>query len=128
MTAEGSSPAGARRRAETRHRAGRLDSVEATLPDKPPDHRAVLLLHESLIVLFVGAGPRYLDLLCSAPWNKDVVHERAVVVEVGATDRPREQALRSRHRFDDEAAIARHQGQALRPSCRDIHHGQRLDE
>ena len=118
----------ARCRIETRHHAGRLDPIEPPVADEPPDDRAVLLLHEGLIVFLVGAGPRYLDLLRSAPRNNDVVHERTVVIEVGATDHPREQALRSRHRFDDEAAIACHQGQAFCPSCRDIHHGQRLDE
>jgi uncharacterized membrane protein len=44
----------ARRRVETRHHTGRLNPVEAPVSDEPPDHRAVLLLHESLIVLLVG--------------------------------------------------------------------------
>src|SRR6516225_8720295 len=42
----------------------------APVADEPPHHRAGLLLHERLIVLLVGAGPRHLDLLCSAPWNE----------------------------------------------------------
>ena len=42
------------------------------------------LLDERLIVLLVGARPRHFDLLCAAPGDDDVVHERAIIVEVGA--------------------------------------------
>src|SRR5215211_831687 len=117
-----------RRRVKTRHHAGRLYSVKAAVADQTTYHRAVLLLHERLVVLLVGPRARHLDLLFSTPRHDHVVHECAVVVEVGTTDQPWEQALRPRHRLDDEAAVTCHQRQALRPPRRDIHHRQRLDE
>ena len=41
-------------RIQTFQHARRLDTIEATVSDKSPDHRAVLLLDESLIILLVG--------------------------------------------------------------------------
>ena len=43
-----------RRRVKTRHHAGRLYAVKAAVADQAAHHRAVLLLHERLIVLLVG--------------------------------------------------------------------------
>lgn len=63
---------------------------------------------------------RRLDLLCAARGDDDV-HERAVIVEVGADNDPGEKARRPFNRLDDKAALARHQGQALRPARRNIH-------
>ena len=117
-----------RRRVKSRHHLRRLDAVEAAVAHQPPHHRTVLLLDECLIVLLVGARPRHFDLLRAAPGDDDVVHERAVVVEVSAENDPGEQALRSFNRLDDKAALARHQGQALRPARRHIHHRQSLNE
>ena len=71
----------ARRRVKTRHHAGRLYSVKATVADQTAHHRAVLLLHECLVVLLVGARARHLDLLFSTPRHDHVVHECAVVID-----------------------------------------------
>src|SRR6516225_9547759 len=71
------------------HRLGRLDALEAAVTDQTPDDRAVLLLHKGLIVLFIGAGARDLDLLLSAPGDDDIVHEGAIIVEVDAAHKPR---------------------------------------
>ena len=117
-----------RRRVKTRHHARRLYSVKAAVADQTAHHRAVLLFHERLVVLLVGPRARHLDLLFSTPRHDHVVHECAVVIEVGTTDQPWEQALRSRHRLDDQAAIPCHQRQALRPARCDIYHRERLDE
>ena len=116
------------RRVKSRHHLRRLDAVKAAVAHQPPHHRTVLLLDERLIVLLVGARPRHLDLLRAAPGHDDVVHERAVVVEVGAAEEPGEQALCAPDRLDDKAAVARYQWQALGPAGRNIHHRQRLDE
>ena len=106
----------------------RLDAIEAAVADEPSDHGSVLLLDKSLIVLLVGPRPRDFDLLCSAPGDDDIVHERAVVVEVRAHNEPGEQALRPSHGLDHEPAFARHQWQTFGPARRHIHHRQRLDE
>jgi hypothetical protein len=44
----------ARWRVETCHHARRLDPIEAPIANEPPDHGAVLLFHESLVVLLVA--------------------------------------------------------------------------
>src|ERR1700741_1379305 len=106
----------------------RLAAIEATVSHKPSDDRAVLLLDESLIILLVGARTRHLDLLRATPGHDDVVHERAVIVEIGAANEPGEQVLCALHGPHDEAALARHQRHALGPTSRAIDHGQCLDK
>src|SRR6476659_5507746 len=85
-----------------------LDAIEATVSHKSPDDRAILLLDESLIILLVGARTCRLDFLRATPGHHDVVHERAVIVEIGAANDPGKQALCALHRSHDEAALARH--------------------
>src|SRR5260370_6755688 len=116
------------RRIEARHHACRFDAVEAAVAHQAPYNSTVLLLDERLVVLLVGTRARHLELLFAAPRNDDIVHERAIVVEVHATQEPGEQILRAVDRLDDERAIARHQWQTLGPARSDIHHSQRLDE
>src|SRR6185437_13876592 len=108
--------------------AGRLDAIEATVSHKSPDDRAILLLYESLIILLVGARACHLDFSRATPGHHDVVHERAVIVEIGAANDPGKQVLRALHRSHDEAALARHQRHTLGPTSRDIDHRQRLNE
>src|SRR6516164_11000189 len=62
-----------RRRVKTRHHAGRLYSIKAAVADQTAHHRAVLLLHERLVVLLVGARARHFDLLFSTPRHDHVV-------------------------------------------------------
>src|ERR1019366_6991989 len=60
--------------------------------------------------------------------NDHIIHERAVVVEIGTQHKPGEQALCTFHRLDDKAALARYQWHALGPACRNVDHSQGLDE
>lgn len=62
---------------EAGHHACRLNPVEAAVTHQPTDNRAVLLLNERLVVLFVGARARHLELLFAAPGDDHVAHERA---------------------------------------------------
>src|SRR3981189_1453097 len=48
---------------QTFEHARHLDAIEATVSHKSPDHRAILLLDESLIILLVGGRARYRDIL-----------------------------------------------------------------
>jgi hypothetical protein len=64
----------------------------------------------------------------TAPRHHDIIHEGAVVIEAGTAHEPREQALSRRHRFDNQAAVARHQRQTFGPARRNVRQGQRLDE
>jgi hypothetical protein len=96
------------RRIKASHHACRFDAVEAAVAHQPAHDRTVLLLDERLVVLLVGTRACHLELLFAAPWNDDVVHERAIVVEVHAAQKPGEQAPCVFHRFDDERAVARH--------------------
>ena len=74
-----------RRCIKASHRLGGLDALEAAVTDQTPDDRAVLLLHKGLVVLFIGARARDLDLLLPAPGDDDLVHESAIIVEVDAS-------------------------------------------
>src|SRR3981081_4037396 len=60
----------------------RLAAIEATVSHKPSDDRAVLLLDESLIILLVGARTRHPRSFARDTRAHDIVHERAVIVEV----------------------------------------------
>src|ERR1700758_2430097 len=106
----------------------RLAAIEATVSHKPSDDCAVLLLDESLIILLIGAGTRHLDLLRATPGHDDIVHERAVIVEVSAANEPGEQVLCALHGPHNEPALTRHQRHALGPTSRDIDHRQCLDK
>jgi hypothetical protein len=108
----------ARGRIEPRHDLRGLDTFEAAVADQPAHHRAVLLLHERLVVLLVGARSRHLDLLCPTPRHDHIVHERAVVVEIGAAQEPGEQGLRPLDRLDHQSAVTGDERQALGPAER----------
>src|SRR5260370_613803 len=116
------------RRIEADHNACRFDALKAAVAHQAAHDRTVLLRDECLVILLVGTRARHLELLFATPWDNDVVHERAVVVEVHAAQKPGKQALYVFHRLDNERAIARHQWQALGPAGGDIDHRQRLDE
>src|SRR6202011_412468 len=105
---------------QTFEHARHLDAIKATVSHKSPDHRAVLLLDESLIILLVGARARYLDLLRATPGHDDVVHKRTVVVEVGAANWPGEQGLCALPGLNAEPALPRQQRHALGPTGRDV--------
>ena len=115
-------------RIEPRHDPCRLGAIEAAVADEPAHDGTVLLLDERLVVLLVGARPRHLDLLTTAPGHDDVVHEGAVVVEVGTPQEPGEQALRPLDRLDHEPAVTGNERQAFGPARRHVDHRQCLDE
>src|SRR5258707_5183186 len=115
-----------RRSLQTFQPTRRLAAIEATVSHKPSDDRSVLLLHESLIILLVGARTRHLDLLRATPGHDDIVHERAVIVEVGAANEPGEQVLCALHGPDNEPALARQQRHALGPTSGGIDYCQCL--
>src|SRR5947208_12569123 len=52
-----------------------LPIFKAAVTDQTTHHRAVLLLHEGLVVLLVGPRSRHLDLLFSTPRHDYVIHK-----------------------------------------------------
>src|SRR5260370_38507232 len=70
------------RRIKAAHYARRFEAVEAAVAHQATHNGTILLLDERLVVLLVGTRACHLELLLAAPWHDDVVHERAVVVEV----------------------------------------------
>jgi hypothetical protein len=63
-------------------------AISDSVAHQPAHDRTVLLLDERLVVLLVGTRAESPQLLFAAPWNDDVVHERAIVVEVHAAQKP----------------------------------------
>src|SRR5271168_1241740 len=116
------------RRIEAAHHACRFEAVEAAVAHKTAHDGTVLLLDERLIVLLIGTRAGHLEFLLAAPWYDDIVHERAIVVEIYAAQKPGKQALRAFHRLDNQRTIARHQWQTFCPARSYIDHRQRLDE
>src|ERR1700704_417460 len=117
-----------RRRVEADHHARCFYALEAAVAHQAAHDRSILLLDERLVVFLVGTRARHFELLSAAPWDDGVVHERAIVVEVDAAQKPGEQALHVFHRLDNKRAIARYQRQAFGPARGDIDHRQRLNE
>jgi hypothetical protein len=79
-----------RRRVEPANHASRLNAVKPAISRQSSDNCAVLLLDESLIVLFVGSRSCHLELLLATPGNDQLIHESAVVVEVDTAQKPME--------------------------------------
>src|SRR5262245_16317601 len=118
----------ARRRIEPGQHFRGFHAVEAAVADEPAHDGTVLLLDESLIILSVWARASHLGVLFAAPAHNDIVHERAIVIEVDTAQKPWKQTLYTFNSLDDQGAVAGDQWHTFRPARCHVHHGQRLVE
>ncbi len=109
------------------HVRGR-EALEPPVANDPPHHRAVLLLHPSLVVLPVGPAAGERDRLGGAVIPHRLVHEHGVVVGVEAQQLEGQVTAQFLQHRDQQRLLSDEQRRAFGPAGGDIGQHQRLHE
>jgi len=118
----------AERRIEPCQRRRCAQPLVASVANRVPNDRAVLLLDPGLVVLAIRTASRELHARCLAVVPHGLVHEHAVVVRVEPKQRERKQLAQLSQHLGQQILFAHQQRRALRPSRGDVGQRQGLHE